>query len=313
MQVCDPKNDERFSDNPLVTGGPNIGFYAGAPLVAEGGLALGTLCVLDTKPRELTRGQEEALEALSRQVVAQLKVRDTNRELRKRNDELAQFAYRVSHDFKAPLSASKKLSELLLEDLADNNFKEVKTNAIRINQQMKKLEDFVEEMLDLARADIGESPCEVIKVAPMLQEVIVRQDDLIRKNGARVIVDVEPNLTVSSSMIRLFQIFDNFISNGIKYKNPEEQDPFVKVSCRRDVDSAEIVIADNGVGIPADKHEQMGKLFERFHPDLAEGTGVGMAIAYKHVDALGGTLTFSSSEKGTSFTIVLPQPSLRAV
>ncbi len=85
--VEDATEDERFAKNPLVLGDPNIRFYAGAPLVVPEGQALGTLCVIDRVPRHLTARQQKALEALSRQVVAQL-------ELRRTVEELQSFAIR---------------------------------------------------------------------------------------------------------------------------------------------------------------------------------------------------------------------------
>jgi GAF domain-containing protein len=75
LVVPDALEDDRFARNPLVTGEPKIRFYAGAPLLVQEGHALGTLCVVDREPRHLTERQQEALEALSRQVMILLELR----------------------------------------------------------------------------------------------------------------------------------------------------------------------------------------------------------------------------------------------
>ncbi|MGD0743918.1 MAG: GAF domain-containing protein [Verrucomicrobiota bacterium] len=73
--IRDAEKDRRFADNALVTGGPHVRFYAGFPLVNPEGLALGTLCVIDRKPRQLSAKQEKAMQALARQVMALLELR----------------------------------------------------------------------------------------------------------------------------------------------------------------------------------------------------------------------------------------------
>ena len=87
--VSDATKDPRFADNPVVTGEPFVRFYAGVPLINSGGFALGTICVVDTKPRELTFEQVWALESLRRHVVAHLELRRTSKRLEQALEEIA--------------------------------------------------------------------------------------------------------------------------------------------------------------------------------------------------------------------------------
>jgi anti-sigma regulatory factor (Ser/Thr protein kinase) len=107
--VQDATRDPRFRDNPFVVFEPKIRFYTGAPLVTPEGHALGTLCVLDRKPRTLTPEQEEALDALRRQVMAQLTL---SRNLAEQKVALAERE-RVEEERERLLEELRKLSDLL--------------------------------------------------------------------------------------------------------------------------------------------------------------------------------------------------------
>ncbi len=107
--VSDAHDDERFVDNPLVTGSPNVRFYAGAPLTSHDGFNLGTLCVIDHEPRQLTPEQLEVLRALARQAAAQIDLRRTNQRLKRINHALTLRARSVENAWAQ------------LDDLLDNS------------------------------------------------------------------------------------------------------------------------------------------------------------------------------------------------
>ncbi len=116
LVVNDASSDPRFLDNPLVTGDPHIRFYAGAPLVTSKGDALGTICVIDTSPRELPVDRVEALRALSRQVVAQLELRRVVAELDRRTIELQTYQ-RQLEDYQKQIEAAN--AELQAQSTTD--------------------------------------------------------------------------------------------------------------------------------------------------------------------------------------------------
>jgi GAF domain-containing protein len=92
MMVNDATQDERFLDNPLVTSAPGIRFYAGVPLIPSEGMPLGTLCVIDRKPRTLSEYQIKTLEALARQVVMQLELQRVSSQLAEALDKIELMA-----------------------------------------------------------------------------------------------------------------------------------------------------------------------------------------------------------------------------
>lgn len=121
MEVPDATKDDRFFDNPLVTSDPNIRFYAGAPIVSAAGFKLGTICVLDDKPRTLLPEQENALRILSNQVSRLLELRKKNVVIRQRAVELIALKSKtISRVILAQELNKKEIAHQLHEDLAQS-------------------------------------------------------------------------------------------------------------------------------------------------------------------------------------------------
>jgi len=112
MEIPNALDDERFVDNPLVTNNPNIRFYAGMPLVTQRGYKIGTLCVIDTVPRNLDEDQLESLETLARQVMRIIELRVKVRELNELTNVKNKIISIIGHDVRNPLASVKNILQM---------------------------------------------------------------------------------------------------------------------------------------------------------------------------------------------------------
>lgn len=151
MVVEDATKDERFHDNPLVTSGPQVKFYAGAPLIMPGDLRIGTLCVVAHEARTLSDDQARALEALARQVVSQLQLHQTVRDLQGANNNGQQVLVELAHSEQRERSRSAVLEKLakgrplneVLETLAlgiESDLKEGACSILLVGAEHKHLQ-----------------------------------------------------------------------------------------------------------------------------------------------------------------------------
>ena len=111
--IPDARVDERFKNNPLVTGYPNIVFYAGVPLISDRGNPLGTLCVISTETKELSDSQKEALRALSEQIMSLFELRKTRKILESKNTDLLDFCTDASDSINNTCKNIKAMAQLL--------------------------------------------------------------------------------------------------------------------------------------------------------------------------------------------------------
>ncbi len=313
--VPDAQADARFAGNPLVTGNPNIRFYAGAPLVTEDGYALGTLCVIDTIPRQLSELQLSALSAVRRQVLAQIELSRNLMELTQANLKLEQlnqtksdFLHMAAHDLKNPLSAVMGYAEELLETDNRSNPAETQENLRHIHQASRHMYDLVTNLLDVNAIESGrhELKLESLPLAPLFERLRFNYEK--RAHAKQIELLVQPPLacTVLAAESALFQVLDNLVSNAIKYSPPRKQ-----VSLRSQVTAThvQILVQDQGQGFNAEDQQRLFQKFTRLSARPTGGehsSGLGLFIVKRLVDAMQANIRCESQPgKGATFIIEL--------
>lgn len=320
MVVEDTLLDPRFMDNGLVTGDPKIRFYAGAPIVDDAGHALGTVCVIDQKPRSLTPEQSDFLRLAASHAGQLLKGRKSERDLatvvceladsnldkaslleslERKTSTLQQLVRALCHDFSSPLHAIKHLAEWAIEDLEHGTQESAMTNVRQILKRSSMLDEMQNDLLEYLKDP--ESPLAVpVDLEDLLREVVALYDD-----STEVQLDVESPGTFRAVRPLLVTILSNLVANSIKYSGRER----VKISVRRQTGESgtEIHFKDNGLGLPADSLERIFVPFTRLEPHgTIRGTGLGLSVARRASETLGGSIEARSSDEGAYFVLVLP-------
>lgn len=234
------------------------------------------------------------------------RLEESNGELSRLNDELTQFAYRTSHDLKAPLITTRRLIDFVIDDIEDGNSVESLVNARRISEIMSRLQTMIEDIFLLVKADANPDEDEPVDLQTALDEIHDRLSLLAEENGCEVVNTVDCDEAPQLQRARVTQILENLISNGIKYCDETQKQPAVHTTISRRNDSLCIDVEDNGIGIPESDLDKVFKMFQRCHPGRSFGSGLGMSIVKKHVDFLDGDIRISSAEQGTHVQVVIP-------
>ncbi|MFK8014474.1 MAG: PAS domain-containing protein [Gammaproteobacteria bacterium] len=227
------------------------------------------------------------------------------RELERSNEELAQFAYRSSHDLKGPLTSIRRVAAYMLQDLKDGDIKEVKRNVEQIEHRASAMESMVLGILDAAKAELTEAPAEPIDIGGIVREIVNSVEPLWEEKDVAVRSFVDCATPPNLPYIRLYQILYNLTSNGIKYANSERAERFVEIRATGHSAHLELSVEDNGQGLPDVGNAEPYKMFSRFHSDVS-GSGLGLYIVKKHVESLGGDIILKTSPAGTRFELTIP-------
>jgi PAS domain S-box-containing protein len=248
-----------------------------------------------------------------------------NEQLRRTNRELDDFTYVVSHDLKEPLRTLQAFSNFLSEDYGDKLGAEGKEFIGHLIAASKRLGILIDDLLTLSRAGRVINTQQLFDFNDTVNQVKGDLANLIQRKNAVVRVE-GPLPSVAGDPQRIAQLLTNLISNGLKYNNSPR--PEVLIGLRRhpmnpaeanekpangeagpSADAGRVVlyVRDNGIGIEPRYHEQIFGIFRRLHlPEEYEGTGAGLAIAKKIVEAHGGRIWVESQPgKGATFCFTL--------
>ena len=217
------------------------------------------------------------------------------------NKELEQFAYVASHDLQEPLrmvTSFLALIEKKYEPLLDDNGKKYIHFAV---DGAKRMRQIILDLLDFSRVGKEIGMNQDIDINEIIEEIrLIYNNDSKTTN---VIIEVANQMPIiRAQKLPLRQVFQNIISNGIKYRS-ENRDPIININYENLPDYHKFTISDNGIGIEPEYFEKIFKIFQRLHQkEEYEGTGIGLAIAKKIVENLGGSIGLTSRVgQGSSF------------
>ncbi|WP_067509489.1 GAF domain-containing sensor histidine kinase [Actinoplanes sp. TFC3] len=315
LEVPDTRADPRFLDNPLVTGEQGFRFYASAPVILDGSHAVGTVCVLDRQPRELTGGQRRALRSLARHASVQLELRRYARHAGEISDRMRQldrmkdsFLASVSHELRTPLSSIRGYLEMLLEDDFDADTSQRFLLVMQRNSD--RLLRLIDDLLTVARAHDDGLDLDLAEVdlADLAHQVAHSCRPLAEHREVKLIDRTSSPMHVRGDAKRLQQALNHLIVNALKFTAPGGE---IMLTCT-DASEPELTITDTGVGIPA---SELPHVFDRFFRSAAAdsmavpGPGIGLAIVRSIIDAHHGSIHLESEPGvGTTVRLTLPKP-----
>ncbi|MCR9099347.1 MAG: PAS domain-containing protein [bacterium] len=231
-------------------------------------------------------------------------IKHQHRALKDKYNEVENFAFIASHDLKEPLRTISSFSRLLLrqyQNKLDDNAKEYLQFITDGSVRMSKLIDGLLEFSRLGRNRTQET----VDCQAMVGEILSDFDTVLQESGAMIKFAGLP--TIQGYTMELRQLFQNLISNAIKFRK-QDQIPEVEINARRQEKAWLFEVKDNGIGIPEEHQERIFEIFSRLHSRQDyEGTGIGLANCKKIVDLHNGDIWVESTPgAGSSFFFTIP-------
>ena len=303
--VPDASLDPRFAANPFVTGEiAAVRFYASVPLETSSGFVIGSLCVFSSAPTVLTREQQDMLQILARQAVQLLELQRRTlqlntalTEVRESNAKLAEFAGRVSHDLRGPLTTMLGYVEMA-EDEVDGDHPAAEYLQI-IGASGHRMLAMLEDVLSYSRMG-GSIQRQHVSLQRVAAEVA---NDLGLSFGPEDVLDSEDQkINVHHAQQRTH--LHNLDANPLKYQSPD-RDLRVRIIRNSNNHGVTVLVADNGKGIAAEDRQRVLEPLVRLHREGdGQGSGLGLAICRRIAEAHGGELMLKETPGGGTTAVV---------
>jgi signal transduction histidine kinase len=302
--VEDAIKDVRTLANPLVAGEFGLRFYAAVPLKVREGYNLGTLCVIDKKPRTITDEEKSILQNLADILIDQLELR---LEARKANTRQNQILSMVAHELKNPLTTIPVYSDLIKEQVQEHE------HIIQMCNHIKKASErmtvMIKEMLEMARLQADEIRLKrnYFDIAVIIGRVATMNVVLANSKQQKLYLDISDNVMIHADEVKMAEIAENLINNAIKY-SPVGTEIWVKLKAGEQKAIFEVV--DQGPGFTSEDQKNLFMPFTRLsaRPTAGENsTGMGLSIVKLLVEAHGGKVwAENNSPHGARFTVEIP-------
>ena len=221
------------------------------------------------------------------------------------NAELDGFVASTSHDLKAPLVTLEGLSGLVLASEGDRVSADGRRQLERIQMNVRRMAHLVDGLLTISRVGRDAERREAVNVDAILDEVLEAIADRVRARNVRIVRG--PLGTVQALPNELITVFANLIANAVGFLG-DTPEPRVDIGMREEPDEVEYWVRDNGVGIDPEYHAKVFEMFQRLGEVPSEGTGLGLAMVKKIVEAAGGRVWLNSARgQGTTVRFTWPR------